>query len=337
MDEWSIGCLWRCTYLMERLVLTALALMLIHIVVVVTRVSYRCYLARRTQRTDTAGREFQRSRRKLIAELSLWVGTLNSSASTAPYLGLAGTCLGILDNLSVGYAGSRQGFFVVMFSRMAAAFLSTAGGLLVAIPATVSHNCLRKCLEALRSEVSKDVVQRDSPHFQVAQKLPLAARFSTVPFALIAAPALVGCVGAFMTFSFGAWDIPMGLAVGIAPVRCVDESDNRFIVLRLTNANNLFINQERVDWDNLGSRSSQIYSLRVDRTLYLLAEDGVPFQSVARALDIVENTRRVNLGSGPVLTLPDRLDLTVQLLTPKALSALCLEPVSIGPSLHALR
>jgi biopolymer transport protein ExbB/TolQ len=112
---------------MERLVLTALALMLIHIAVVVTRVSYRCHLARHAQGTDTASREFQRSRKKLIAELSLWVGTLRSIASTAPYLGLAGTCLGILDNLSVGYAGSRQGFFVAMFSRMASAFLSTAG------------------------------------------------------------------------------------------------------------------------------------------------------------------------------------------------------------------
>jgi hypothetical protein len=270
MDVWSIGCLWRCTYLMERLVLTALALMLIHIAVVVTRVSYRCHLARRTQGTDTASREFQRSRKRLIAELSLWVGTLSSIASTAPYLGLAGTCLGILDNLSVGHAGSRQGFFVAMFSRMAAAFLSTAGGLLVAIPATVSYDCLRKCIESLRSEVSKDVVQRGSPHFHIAQKLPLAARFSKVPFALIAAPALVGCVAAFMTFSFGRWDIPMGLAVGIAPARCVAEGGDRLIVLRLTNADKLFINQEGVDWDNLESRLSQIYSLRVDRTLYLL-------------------------------------------------------------------
>jgi biopolymer transport protein ExbD len=207
----------------------------------------------------------------------------------------------------------------------------------VAIPATVSYNCLRKCIELLRSEVSEDAVQRGIPHFHVAQKLPLAARFSKVPSALIAAPALVGCVAAFMTFSFGAWDIPMGLAVGIAPARCVGEGDHRLIVLRLTNANKLFINHEGVNWDNLESRLSRIYSLRVDRTLYLLAEDGVPFQSVARALDIMENARRVNLGFGPVRMGPDRSDITVQLLTPKALSAHCLEPVSIGPSLHALR
>jgi len=46
---------------------------------------------------DTAYRAFHRSHRKLAADLSFGMGFLKSIASTAPLLGLAGTCLGIMS------------------------------------------------------------------------------------------------------------------------------------------------------------------------------------------------------------------------------------------------
>jgi hypothetical protein len=41
----------------------------------------------------------------------------------------------------------------------------------------------------------------------------------------------------------------------------------------------------------VATRSSEIYKSRVDRTLFLYVEDGVPFQAVAEALDIVKANR----------------------------------------------
>jgi biopolymer transport protein ExbD len=332
--DWTIRYLWRWTDSWERYVLVGLALMLAHVVFVLTSVGYRCHIAQRPQEIDPASRAFQRSRRKLFAEMGLKVGTLKSIASTAPYLGLVGTCVGILGIFS-GYVGTRFGAVIMTVFGLDAAFISTASGLLVAVAAVLSYNYLRTKIDSLQREVAGNTHERTGQSFQVAQKLPLTARFSQIPFAVIAAPSLAVSIMAFMTFS--SFHTLRGLHVGLASDRCELEGDDRPIVLRITDAGELFINQTQEDWNSLAGRLSEIYRTRVHHTLYLRADDGVPFQSVARALDIVENARRVNVGSGPVRMGPDRLDITVQLLTPKALSAHCLEPVSIGPSLHALR
>src|SRR5258708_2913636 len=93
----SLRYLWRWTNLLERLDLMVLALMLALIVVVVVRVSYRYHLARCAGVIDTAREGFHCARRKLATELRNDVGILNSIAFAAPYLGLAGTCVGILS------------------------------------------------------------------------------------------------------------------------------------------------------------------------------------------------------------------------------------------------
>ncbi len=86
--EWSFFNLWRWMNWLQRIDVILLALMLAHIVVVVIiRVSY-CY--RLACREEASDRTFQHGRRKLVADMSLKVGTLNSIALVAPYFGLAG-------------------------------------------------------------------------------------------------------------------------------------------------------------------------------------------------------------------------------------------------------
>jgi hypothetical protein len=81
---------------------------------------------------------------------------------------------------------------------------------------------------------------------------------------------------------------------------------------------------------------SKIYGSRVHRTLYVRADDGVPFQTVADAIDIVENAniephQAVRMGA-------DKLDITVRLITPNVMNTSCvLEPVAIGSSQHSSR
>ena len=304
--EWTIGYLWRWTNLLERLALLGLALMLAHIVVVAIRVSYRYYSARHAEATDTASQAFQRNRRELIARLNVWVDSLKSIASTAPYLGLAGTCLGILSVFR-GYDGSKYGFFVMVVTEIDAAFMSTAAGLLVAVPAVLSYSCLRTLIDLLESEVNPP--ERTSRQHRVAaQRLPLARRFSKIPFAVIAAPMLALCIAGFMTFS--SFRTSRGLLVGLASTPCEYDGGDRALTLRLTDTGKLFLNTEEEDRHSLVGRLSEIYKRRVDRALYLLAEDGVPFQTVADTLDIVGT---------------DKLNITVRLATPTAISAHCSE------------
>src|ERR1700730_11924848 len=93
---WSVGYLWRWMNWVVRLDVIVLALMLAGVVAVVTRISYRYLVARRVREIDSA------SRRKLAAVLSIEVGSLKAIASSAPYLGLAGTCVGIMSSLGFG-------------------------------------------------------------------------------------------------------------------------------------------------------------------------------------------------------------------------------------------
>ncbi len=74
-----------------RLDVIVLALMLVYLFAVVIHVYYRYRLARRVPRIDSA------DSKKLVAVLNIKVGSLKSIALTAPCLGLAGTCFGILS------------------------------------------------------------------------------------------------------------------------------------------------------------------------------------------------------------------------------------------------
>ena len=319
MDEWSIGYLWRWTNSWERLVLAVLALMLAHIALVVTRVSYRCHSARRTQGVDTASREFHRSRRKMLAQLSLWVGSLKSIALTAPYLGLAGTCIGILNTFR-GYVGTRFGLILMVVSAIDAALLSTAAGLLVAIPAVVSYNYLCLHIEALEAEVPKGAAQNRKPQFQTAQKRFLRARFGGIQFAVVAAPAVTAFITAFMMLP--SFRPPRGFGVSIAHSQYEQCAEERPISLRLTDDGKLLLNAEQEDWNRLSVRLSEIYSMRVNRTLYLFAEERVPFQTVANTIDVVESTSAEgNQG---------KLNITINLETPQTLGAPCPKRIELG-------
>jgi len=283
--DWSIGYLWRSTKLFERLDLIVLALMLAHIVIVVARVSYRYRLARRTKAIDTASEASQRARRKLAAELSIGVGSLKSIAFTAPYLGLAGTCVGILSIFGA-YVGERGGLVVRTSSGIAAAFISSAAGLLVAVPAVVSYNHLRTRIASLESETWSNARER--------RKFPLTARFSKLPpFALIAAPALAISVAAFMTLS--SFHTLKGLPVRLIKIGALDSEhfSVKPIVIEIigTNGNGppaVYVNSKKTPPDELKNRLRSELEVRPQWLAYVQAEDNVSWRDVASVIDVVE-------------------------------------------------
>jgi len=69
---------------------------------------------------------------------------------------------------------------------------------------------------------------------------------------------------------------------------------------------------------------SEVYRVREQRALDLLVDDGVPIQTVADALDLVEN---VPAAAGPQAAgiEMDKLDITVRLVTPRVWNARCPE------------
>lgn len=329
--EWSMGDLWRSMDWLRRLDVVVLVFMLAYVLAVLTRVFYRYNVVREPRGIDCAGK------RKLAADLSLQARSLKSIALTAPYLGLLGTCIGILNGPGIGsgFGMEKSRALALMASGTATALITTAAGILVAVPATCSYNYLCTRIGLLESEVSEQALtnQRASP-----LRLALTKRFSLPAFAVIAAPGLAILVAVYTPYF--APRRPTGFDVGLAPERCDYDGSDRLIILHLTDAGRLLLNTEQEDWNSLAGRLSEIYSTREHRTLYLRADDGVPFQTVADALDIVENIP-ATVGPQAVGTEVDRLDVTVLLLTPKAeyeLNARCLlEPVAIGSSHHVSR
>jgi hypothetical protein len=130
--------------------------------------------------------------------LSVKVGNIKSIASTAPYLGLAGTCIGLLSVFR-GFDLEKHAALVMLTTYTAASLITTAAGLLVAVPAAWSYNYLRVRIDPLESEIPR-IAQLKSQYVPVARKLPLTTRFSQLPFAVIAAPGLAIIVLVWMPF-----------------------------------------------------------------------------------------------------------------------------------------
>ena len=86
------------------------------------------------------------------AALKVELGALKSIALTAPYLGLAGTCVGILHALG-GASMQRDAFRVIVATELAAALIPTAAVIPVAVLATCSFNYLRTRIDLLEGEV----------------------------------------------------------------------------------------------------------------------------------------------------------------------------------------
>ena len=308
-----------------RLDVIFLAVMLTYVFAVVISVCCRYYLTR-------PGRGIASTRtRTFAAVLNIELGGLRSIALTAPYLGLAGTCEGMLSALGGG-AMEKHAFMAMITTRMALALVPTAAAIPVASMATCSYNFLRARVDLLGGGVFEER-QKRSRHFQGVRRFPTMKRFSELPvFGLVATSALAFAIAGFMTFA--SFHTAKGFYVELASAGC--DAVDRLIVLHITDAGKMFLNLEQEDRNNLADRLSAIYSMRQDRTVYLFADAGVPFQPVADALDTVENV--------PVTVVPqavgmgmDKLDIAVRLVTRRALNARCPEPVVTGSSRQASR
>lgn len=88
---------------------------------------------------DDRRRAAERAIARAVSELERGLSTLGTIASTAPFIGLFGTVLGVMRAFKdlAGAAGAGPGVVAVGISE---ALVCTAAGLLVAIPAVAAYN-----------------------------------------------------------------------------------------------------------------------------------------------------------------------------------------------------
>lgn len=278
--EWTIRFLWRWMSSFGRLDVIVLALMLLYLFAVVIHLLWRYHLARRVHGTDSV------DLRTLAAVLNIEMGSLKSIAITAPYLGLVGTCEGILSAF-VGIGMQKHAAMVLIDTKLALALIPTAFGIPVAVLATCSFNWLRTRIDLLEGEVFGD--QRRGSYFRGARRFPPAKRFSEVPaFELLAAPALAIAIAGFMTFA--SFHPSTGFYVELPHVIRDYCGDLDVTILAMSKEKVLTIDSKPVPRKTLATRLSDIYRLRAERVLFVKADPNLSFQDVASTIDVANGS-----------------------------------------------
>ena len=286
--EWSIQYLWQWMSWLAHADVVLLALILAFIVVRAIRIFYLCHVDRKGV-VDSSSQ----SRRRLAADLSIQRGFFKSIATTAPYLGLLGTCEGVLSAFTVG--GMQKDVFRVMIAtRLSAALITTAAGILVATPATVLYHYLRTQVDLLESEVFVEACEHREQASRVASRLPLRKGFSTIPsFAIIAAPLLATLVT--VPTIFPSFYPSMGLVVGLVKVEAVRSEDHLAvdrIVVRLVGASDegrptVCVNSKKMSWNELDDALRSEPGIHAQAVAYVEAESNVRWADVATVMGLL--------------------------------------------------
>src|SRR5919202_3526634 len=102
---------------------------------------------------NSAERAVEREMLMTLVDLKRGLGVLATVGSTAPFVGLLGTTMGIV-NAFTGMASSGSGGFAAISSGVAEALITTAFGLLVAIPAVWAYNYFQTKIDNLTAEMT---------------------------------------------------------------------------------------------------------------------------------------------------------------------------------------
>ena len=102
---------------------------------------------------NTAERAVEREMLMTMVDLRRGLGILATVGATAPFVGLLGTTMGIV-NAFTGMAASGSGGLSAISAGVAEALITTAFGLLVAIPAVWAYNYFSTKIDNLTAEMT---------------------------------------------------------------------------------------------------------------------------------------------------------------------------------------
>ena len=102
---------------------------------------------------EATGRALERTTVQTTTELNRGVGSLATIATTSPFIGLFGTVIGIVHAFRDIAATNGQGGFATVSQGIAEALLTTALGLVVAVPAAWMFNYLSQRVQGLSLEM----------------------------------------------------------------------------------------------------------------------------------------------------------------------------------------
>ncbi len=114
-------------------------------------------LAHRHRSREALMERLEDAGRHVVHELERFLNTLGTIAGVAPLLGLLGTVGGIIKSFNAITAGG-MGDPRLLSGGIAQALVTTAAGLMVAIPALIAYRYLRGRVDRIVIEIEKDAI-----------------------------------------------------------------------------------------------------------------------------------------------------------------------------------
>lgn len=103
---------------------------------------------------ESVARGLERQAQREVQTLKRGLGILGTVASTSPFIGLLGTVMGIVTAFQLMSASGSGGLGTVS-AGISEALISTAFGLLVAIPAVMAYNYCQSWVDARAVDISE--------------------------------------------------------------------------------------------------------------------------------------------------------------------------------------
>jgi len=128
--------------------------------------AYRISPSDKEVAVESVARALERQAQREVQSLKRGLGILATVGSTAPFVGLLGTTMGIVNAFQLMAAAGSGGLGTIS-AGIAEALITTAFGLLVAIPAVMAYNFLQGWVDARSVDISEssneflDVVARN--------------------------------------------------------------------------------------------------------------------------------------------------------------------------------
>ncbi|NJK32684.1 MAG: flagellar motor protein MotA [Deltaproteobacteria bacterium] len=109
---------------------------------------------------DAVNRQMERTKERETANLKKGLGLVATTGSTAPFVGLLGTVVGIINSFQ-GLSSDGGGGLSSVAGGISEALIATAVGLLVAIPAVMLYNYFNSRVEGFQidmNDVASEVI-----------------------------------------------------------------------------------------------------------------------------------------------------------------------------------
>ncbi|QRN94493.1 MotA/TolQ/ExbB proton channel family protein [Archangium violaceum] len=116
--------------------------------------AYRVSSSSKDVAVESVARALERQAQREVQSLKRGLGVLATVGSTAPFVGLLGTTMGIVNAFNLMAAAGSGGLGTIS-SGIAEALITTAFGLLVAIPAVMAYNFLQGWVDARSVDISE--------------------------------------------------------------------------------------------------------------------------------------------------------------------------------------